>query len=72
MLPLLCVLVFWLLSMWDLSSLTREDPHTPLLAVEGKITTSGPRGKSPSLPFKTPDARLFVIKIVRGAWEALP
>ena len=72
MLPLFRVLVFWLLSMWDLISLTREDPHTPLPAVEGEITTSGPPGKSPSLPFKTLGARLFVIKITRGAWEALP
>ena len=39
------VLVFWLQDMWDLSSLTRDWTHTPLV-LEGEVLTAGPPGKS--------------------------
>ena len=38
------VLVFWLQGMWDLSSPTRDQTHTP--ALEGEVLTSGLPGKS--------------------------
>ena len=39
------VLVFWPQSMWDLSSLTKNQTHnTP--AMEGEVLTSGQPGKS--------------------------
>ena len=37
------VLVFWLWSMWDLSSLTRDQICTP--ALEGEVLNTGPPGK---------------------------
>ena len=39
------VLVFWPRGMWDLSSLTRDQTCPP--ALEGKVLTIGPPGKSP-------------------------
>ena len=38
------VLYFWLRGVWDLSSLTRDPTCTP--ALEGKVLTTGPPGKS--------------------------
>ena len=46
------VLVFWLWSMWDLSSLTRDQICTP--ALEGEVLNTGPPGKS--------------LRIVSDAW----
>ena len=37
------VLVFWLKSMWDLSTLIRDQTHTPTL--EGKVLTTRLLGK---------------------------
>ena len=39
------VLVFWPQGMWDLRSPTRD--RTPPPALEGKVLTAGPPGKSP-------------------------
>ena len=41
---LLYVLGFWLWGMWDLNSLTTDGTHIP--ALEGKVLTTGPPGKS--------------------------
>ena len=38
------VFVFWLQGMWDLNSLTRDQPRTS--ALKGKVLTTGPPGKS--------------------------
>ena len=43
------LLVFWPRGMWDLSSPTRDWPRTPCPALEGKVLTTGPRGKSPNI-----------------------
>ena len=70
MLPLFCVLAFWLLSMRELSSLTRDDTHPP--ALEGEIITSGPPEESPTYPLKRWLLGFLWCKITRGAWKALP
>ena len=43
------LLVFWPQGMWDLSSLIRDGTCTP--ALEGKVLTAGPPGKSLAWPF---------------------
>ena len=40
-------LVFWPRAMWDLNSLPGIEPSPP--ALEGKVLTTGPPGKSPFL-----------------------
>ena len=39
-----CFLCFWLRGMWDLISLTRDQPCTP--GMEGEVLTTGLPGKS--------------------------